>query len=348
MILDRLEHPIVQAPMAGGPSTPALAIAVSSAGGLGFLAAGYRSAEQMRDDIRELREGTSAPFGVNLFVPGDAAVDDSSLRAYVDELRAEASRYGAEVAEPRADDDDWEAKLAVLREDPVPVVSFTFGCPAADVLRSLDEIGSETWVTVTSPAEARTARDAGANALVLQGVEAGGHRATFDDHAESEGLSALALLRLVASEIDLPLVATGGIADGPAVAAVLAGGAAAAQVGSAFMLAPEAATNPAHRAALAEDSPTALTRAFSGRLARGVLNRFMVEHDASAPRAYPHVHHATSAIRAAARQANDPGGFNLWAGQAHRLARELPAAELVRILSEDARAALEAAANRLP
>jgi nitronate monooxygenase len=152
---------------------------------------------------------------------------------------------------------------------------------------------------------------------------------------------------LVAAEVDLPLVATGGISDGPAVAAVLAAGAAAAQVGTAFMLTPEAATNPAHRAALAEEAPTGLTRAFSGRLARGIVNRFMTEHEASAPRAYPQVHHATSPIRAAARAAGDPDGFNLWAGQAHRLARELPAADVVRILSEDARAALRSAANRL-
>jgi nitronate monooxygenase len=347
MILDRLDHPIVQAPLAGGPSTPALAIAVSEAGGLGFVAAGYLSAGQMRDDIRQVREGTSAPFGVNLFVPGGAAVDDAALHAYVDELGAEGSHYGVEVGEPRADDDDWDAKLAVLREEPVPVVSFTFGCPAPEVLRSLAGAGSETWVSVTSPEEARAARDAGAHALVLQGVEAGGHRATFDDLAESEGLSALALLRLVAAEVDLPLVATGGISDGPAVAAVLAAGAAAAQVGTAFMLTPEAATNPAHRAALAEEAPTGLTRAFSGRLARGIVNRFMTEHEASAPRAYPQVHHATSPIRAAARAAGDPDGFNLWAGQAHRLARELPAADVVRILSEDARAALRSAANRL-
>jgi nitronate monooxygenase len=265
----------------------------------------------------------------------------------VDELGDEASRYGAEVGEPRPDDDDWDAKLAALRHEPVPVVSFTFGCPAPELLRALAGAGSETWVTVTSPAEARTARDAGAQILVLQGVEAGGHRATFDDLAESEGLSALALLRLVASEIDLPLVATGGISDGPGVAAALAAGAAAAQVGSAFMLTPEAATNPAQRALLTEDSPTALTRAFSGRLARGIVNRFMTEHEAGAPRAYPQVHHATSPVRAAARQANDPDGFNLWAGQAHRLAKELPAAEVVTILSGDARAALKSAANRL-
>jgi nitronate monooxygenase len=347
MILDQLDHPIVQAPLAGGPSTPALAIAVSEAGGLGFLAAGYRSAEQMRDDIRQVREGTSAPFGVNLFVPGSATVDEPAVRAYVERLADEAGRYSTSVGEPRADDDDWDAKLAALHEEPVPVVSFTFGCPAPEVLRSFAEAGSETWVSVTSPAEARAARDAGAQALVLQGVEAGGHRATFDDASDSEGLSSLVLLRLVAAEIELPLVVTGGISDGPAVAAVLAAGAAAAQVGSAFMLTPEAATNPAHRASLADDSPTGLTRAFSGRPARGVVNRFMVEHEQHAPRAYPHVHHATSPIRAAARQAGDPGGFNLWAGQAHRLARELPAAEVVRTLSEDARAALQAAADRL-
>jgi nitronate monooxygenase len=141
-------------------------------------------------------------------------------------------------------------------------------------------------------------------------------------------------------------VSTGGITDAPAVAAVLAAGAAAAQLGSAFMLCPEAATNPAHRAELAKAAPTALTRAFSGRLARGIENRFMREHGANAPRAYPHVHHATSPIRAAARKREDAGGFNLWAGQAHSLARELPAAELVRELSAGAYAALEDAAAR--
>jgi nitronate monooxygenase len=263
------------------------------------------------------------------------------LRAYVDEL-------GPEAGKPRFDDDGWEAKLALLRETPVEVVSFTFGCPSAEVVASLQEKGSEVWVTVTSLAEARQARDAGADALVLQGVEAGGHRGTFDDPPSGgEGLSSLALLRLVArSEIDLPLVPTGGITDAPAVAAMLAAGAAAVQLGSAFMLCPEAATNSAHRAALAREAPTALTRAFSGRLARGIENQFMRDHEASAPRAYPHVHYATSPIRATAREREDPDGFNLWAGQAHSLARELPAADLVRELSEGAYAALEQAAAR--
>jgi nitronate monooxygenase len=338
VLLDQLAHPIVQAPMAGGPSTPALAAAVSGAGGLGFVAAGYRSVDALRSDIEAV--GDVPALGVNLFVPGSDSVDAAALAAYVASL-------GPDAGEPRFDDDAWEGKLELLRSSPVSVVSFVFGCPSAEVVSSLQSAGSEVWVTVTSVAEARVARDAGADALVLQGVEAGGHRATFDDPADGgEGLGLLALLRLVAHEIPLPLVATGGIMDARAVAAVLVAGASAAQLGSAFMLCPEAATNPAHRAALAREAPTSLTRAFSGRLARGIENRFMRDHDANAPRAYPHVNHATSPIRAAAREREDPDGFNLWAGQTHRLARELPAAELVRELSEGAQAALERAASR--
>jgi nitronate monooxygenase len=320
VILDQLEHPIVQAPMAGGPSTPALAAAVSGAGGLGFVAAGYLSAEAFEAQLSDVRAATDAPFGANLIMPGSPEVDSEALRAYVEEL-------GPGAGQPRYDDDSWEAKLEVLRAAPVPVVSFTFGCPPASIVASLQESGSEVWMTVTSLAEARVARDAGADALVLQGVEAGGHRGTFDDPlAGGEGLSSLALLRLVAaSEVSLPLIPSGGITDAPAVAAMLAAGAAAVQLGSAFMLCPEAATNPAHRAALAHEAPTALTRAFTGRLARGIENQFMRDHPA-APRAYPHVHHATSPLRAEARKREDADGFNLWAGQTHSLARELPAA----------------------
>jgi nitronate monooxygenase len=229
----------------------------------------------------------------------------------------------------------------------VRVVSFTFGCPAAGVIRSLQEGGAEVWVTVTDPSEARRAREAGADALVAQGMEAGGHRGGWEDRDDAEDLSVLALLRLLRGEVDLPLVATGGIADGAGVAAVLAAGAAAAQIGSAFMLAPEAGTHPAHRAALAGDGATALTRAFTGRRARGLRNRFLTEHSGHATVAYPQIHHATAPLRAAARAQGDPDGFNLWAGQAHRLARALPAGAIVRMLAEDARTALREAARRL-
>ena len=343
MILDELRHPIVLAPLAGGPSTPALAVAVSEAGGLGFLAAGYRTAEAMADEIREVRAQTAAPFGVNLFVPGRGEVDDRALRAYLERLRDEATRYGVDLGEPRDDDDEWDAKLAVLKRERVPVVSFTFGCPPAETIAALHDVGSEVWVTVTDVAEARIAAEAGADALVLQGVEAGGHRGSFVDRDDAEGLSTLVLLRLVRADSELPLVATGGITDGAALAAVLAAGAAAAQIGTGFLLAREAGTHPAHRAALATQTPTALTRAFTGRRARGLLNRFLVEHSADAPAAYPHVHHVTAPVRAAARERGDADGFNLWAGQAHHLAVDAPAAEIVRTLARDAQAALDAA-----
>jgi nitronate monooxygenase len=191
-------------------------------------------------------------------------------------------------------------------------------------------------VTVTTVGEAVAARDAGADTLVVQGVEAGGHRGSWDDSAPGE-VGLLALLQEVRAVVDLPLVATGGIATGAGVAGVLAAGAAAAQIGTAFMLAPEAGTSPAHRRALAGDAPTALTRAFTGRLARGIVNRFMREHDADAPSAYPEVHHLTAPLRAAARERGDADGFHLWAGQAYRLAREEPAADIVRRLATEAR-----------
>ncbi len=346
MILTELDHPIIQAPLAGGPSTPELTAAVGDAGGLGFLAAGYQSAPAVRAEIRQLRQLTAAPFGVNLLVPGPATVADHRLAAYVERLQVEANRYGVEVGDPTYDDDEWGAKLTVLHRERVPVVSFTFGCPPSEVIASLHDTGAEVWVTVTDLHESHVAAGAGADALILQGIEAGGHRATFVDRDGAEGFGILVLLRLVAAEIDLPLVAAGGLADGPAIAAVLADGARAAQLGTAFMRTPEAGTHPAYRAALTEEEPTALTRAFTGRLARGIVNRFMLQHTNAAPIAYPQVRNATAPIQAAARARGDSDGFCLWAGQAHRLAKELPAAEIVRELSADARAALEQVAAR--
>jgi nitronate monooxygenase len=347
VLVRELHHPIVLAPLAGGPATPALAAAVSEAGGLGFLASGYLSAGRLQEEIQALRALTAEAYGVNVFVPGTAEVDEHAVRAYVERLRAtEAALYDTAVGESRFDDDDWNAKLRLLAAERVPVVSFTFGCPAADAIDSLKRAGSEVWVTVTDCAEARLAEAAGADALVLQGIEAGGHRASFVDSEDAAGLGVLTLVRLVANESGLPLIATGGIGDGGGVAAVLAAGAAAAQLGTAFMRAPEAGTNPAHRAALAAETPTALTRAFTGRLARGLVNRFLLEHSAAAPLAYPHVHHVTAPLRAVARQREDADGFNLWAGQAHTLAKELPAAQIVELIADEARLALERASNR--
>jgi nitronate monooxygenase len=251
-----------------------------------------------------------------------------------------------EVGEPRHHDDQYAEKLALLEDEGVAVVSFTFGCPSAEEVDRLRAAGSEVWVTVTTADEARIAEAAGADALVAQGVEAAGHRGSFDDAAPGE-IGLLALLQLLRAQTDLPLVATGGIGDGRGVAAVLAAGAQAAQLGTAFMLTPEAATSAAHREALGGEAPTGLTRAFTGRSARGIVNRFMRQHE-SAPRAYPEVHHLTAPVRAAAREAGDADTINLWAGQAYPLAREAPAGELVRELAGEARRSLREAAKRLP
>lgn len=327
--------------MAGGPSTPALVAAVSEAGGLGFLAAGYRSAQQLAADIAATRARTTSPFGVNVFVPSAAMVDGvdgvdaDAVAAYRRSLEPEAERLGVELGEPRDDDDDWKAKLELLAGSPVPVVSFTFGCPDPAVVADLHRGGSAVLVTVTTPAEARAAAEAGADGLVAQGVEAGGHRGGFTDIDGVGDYGLLALLRLLAGEVEVPLVAAGGIADGAGIAAVLAAGASAAQLGTAFLRCPEAGTNAIHRAALAGIGDTTLTRAFTGRRARAITNRFVTEHGRAAPSAYPHISHVTAPLRAAARQADDAATLHLWAGQTYPLTAELPAGRLVARLARD-------------
>jgi nitronate monooxygenase len=346
LLLDALRVPIVQAPLAGGASTPALTAAVAGAGAFGFVAAGYKTPEALREDIGAVRSLTREPFGVNLFVPG-AAADPAAYERYVAELADEARRQGVALGEPRFEDDAWQAKLAQLEADPVAVVSFTFGCPEASVIARLQAAGSEVWVTVTDPDEAEQAAAAGADALVAQGIEGGGHRASFVDADDAGEYGLLALLQLLRARTSLPLVASGGIATGAAVAAVLCAGARAAQVGTAFMRCSEAGTSAAHREALATPAPTRLTRAFTGRRARGIANRFLREHSADAPIAYPEIHHVTAPLRAAGRAANDPDVLNLWAGQTHELAPELPAAGVVATMAAEAAEALAAARGAL-
>ena len=346
MLPGALRVPIVQAPLAGGASTPALTAAVVRAGAFGFVAAGYRAPDALRDDIRATRELADEPFGVNVFVPGHAT-ERPRYERYIEALRDEAGRQGVALGEARFEDDAWGAKVALLEEDPVAAVSFTFGCPPAEVVARLQAVGSTVWVTVTDVDEAQRAADAGADALIVQGIEAGGHRASFVDAEGAGDYGLLALLQLVGAHVDLPLVASGAIASGGALAAVLCAGARAAQIGTAFMRCPEAGTAPAHRAALAADTPTRLTRAFTGRQARGIVNRFLREHSADAPPAYPEIHHVTAPLRAAGRAAGDADMINLWAGQAHELAREAPAAEVVAALAAEARERLDAARRAL-
>ncbi|MEU9886224.1 nitronate monooxygenase [Sphaerisporangium sp. NPDC051011] len=346
MDLAALPYPIIQAPMAGGPSTAALTAAVSGAGGLGCLAGGYRATRDVEADIAAVRARTDAPFGVNLFVPSPEPPDLTAVETYAARLRGEAERSGVELGVPADDDDEWGEKLDLVVAERVPVVSFTFGLPSPEVIERVRGGGSYVLVTVTTPDEAEAAHEAGADALVAQGIEAGGHRGGFTDDAGDFGL--LTLLRLTLRRTPLPVVAAGGIADGAGVAAVLAAGAVAAQLGTAFLRTPEAGTNPVHREALGIYDRTAVTRAFTGRRARGLANRFLRDHTDEAPMAYPQVHQLTAPLRAAARKAGDPEMINLWAGQAYPLTEEVPAAELVHRLGTEAREALDRAARRGP
>ncbi|MDF3288249.1 MULTISPECIES: nitronate monooxygenase [Streptomyces] len=345
--------PVIQAPMAGGTSCPQLAAAVSEAGGLGFLAAGYKTPEAMYQEIKQLRTLTSRPFGVNLFMPQPNTADPAAVEVYREQLAGETSWYDTALGDPDAGTDDaFDAKVAVLTNDPVPVVSFTFGCPSRAVVDRFARVGTYTVVTVTSVAEAQAAQWAGADAVCVQGVEAGGHQGTHRDDPQLDGAGAglLSLIPAVREAVQLPVIAAGGIMRGGQIAAVLAAGASAAQLGTAFLVCPESGANVLHKRALTDPlfTHTELTRAFSGRPARGLVNRFMREHGPYAPAAYPQVHYLTAGLRKAAAAAGDPQAMALWAGQGHRLVRELPAARLVDVLGAELDAAREQLAKGRP
>jgi len=328
-----LALPVVGAPMAGGPSTPALAAAVSAIGGLGFLAAGYQTPDEVAAEVDAVRAATTGPFGVNLFVVEPYEPEAASLDAYRRSLQPEASRLGADLGEARWDDDYWQTKVDLVLDVRPDVVSFTFGCPSVEVLRQLADRGVSSSVTVTSVAEARVAVARGAASLSVQGSHAGGHRGTWDLETDPDTTPLSDLVSAVLAVVDVPVVAGGGIHGPGGVSSLIEKGAVAAQIGTAYLLAEEAGTNATHRAALKDPTltETTLTRAYTGRWARGLANRFMAEH-VGAPAGYPHIHHLTSPLRKAATAAGDMQVAHLWAGTGHAHARAAPAADITRSL----------------
>jgi nitronate monooxygenase len=337
-VLGSLAHPIVQAPMAAGPSTPELAAAVARAGALGFVAAGYLTSDALLGQLDATRALTDGPFGVNLFSPGEPA-DPEPVRAFVERVAPLAAAEGVALGEPRFDDDHYDDKVEIVIEARPAVVSFAFGCPSPEVVRRCADVGSEVWVTVTDATEALAARAAGAHAVVAQGNEAGAHRGAFvDDDREPLPLSALLdeVRNAFGAHPEAPaVIAAGGLMTGAEVARALAAGAVAAQLGTAFLLCPEAGTSAVHRRAIAEARPTVITRAFTGRRARGLVNAWTEQFTAGAPRAYPEVHHVTSPLRAHGRRTGNADLVNLWAGTGHARARALPAAVLVAELARE-------------
>lgn len=316
--------------MAGGPSTPALAAAVADAGGLGFLAGGMLSAEKLADEIVAAKRLTTGPVGVNLFVPQRHLGTLAQFTAFAAALSNEAENYGVPLGEPRHED-DFGAKLEVVCDLRPEAVSFTFGSPTKVQCRRLTGLGILTFGTVTTVREAEIALLCGVDAVVAQGPGAGGHRATFDALAEPADDPLDDLVAGVIAGVDCPVVAAGGLATAADVSRVRGVGAMAAQIGTALLLADEAGTNPVHRAALGDPqfTETVLTRAFTGRYARALRNRFIDEYERHAISGFPEVARMTAPIQSAAVRIGDPHGASLWAGAGFRHTKTGPAAEIV-------------------
>lgn len=330
-----LAHPVLAAPMAGGASTTALVVAAGESGSLGFLAGGYQTPEQLAAQINETRK-VIANFGVNLFAPNPLAVDPGAFERYAKAIQIEADRFGIDLADlaPRNDDDWWREKIDLLLDDPVPLVSFTFAIPDTGVISALQHQGSLVAQSVTSPDEAREAEVAGANLLIVQGYAAGGHSATTTPRRPVLPLTLEELVRSVRQAVALPIVAAGGLASASQVGCALGAGADAVMVGTMLLRTNESGASATYKAALAKrrEQRTVLTRAFSGRPARALPNRFTERYDALAPLGYPAIHHLTSPLRRAAARAGDDERLNIWAGEGHALAIEEPAADtLIRL-----------------
>ena len=351
-LLDKLgiEHPILLAPMGGGPGTPQLAAAVCEAGGLGSLGASYMTPAQMHEAIRKTRSLTRKPFNVNLFAGGHdvrSPANPGPMLAILAEIH-DSLGLPAPVLPPVPRDPFAEQLEVVLEERPA-VFSFTFGIPSREAMARVKARGMTILGTATTVREARLLEEAGVDAIVAQGAEAGAHRGTFADSFEASMVPLADLLRGVVRETSLPAIASGGIMDGRDIAAALANGAAAVQLGTAFLACPESGASEAYKRAILEAGrdTTVITRAFSGRPARGLANTFIrrLEGREEIILPYPLQNALTRPMRTAAAQRGETRFLSLWAGQGVARARSLPAGELVRRLAVETREAQRSVAG---
>lgn len=337
-----IELPIIQAPMAG-PSYAEMVVAVAQAGGLGSLPCAMLSAEQVRQEVGRIREGTAAPINLNFFAHSAPVPDEASLAAWKQRLEPYYLELGLDPAEPvplsnRAPFDEALCELVeALRPE---VVSFHFGLPEAALVGRVKATGAKVISSATTVAEARWLEARGCDAIIAQGAEAGGHRGLFLDTRVDTQVGTFALLPQVVDAVQVPVIAAGGIADARGIAAAFALGAAAVQLGTAYLFTPEARLPALHRQALAQsrDDGTAITNLFTGRPARGILNRVMREVGPlsdMAP-AFPLAGGALAPLRAKAEAAGADDFMSLWSGQAAALSKHLPAGELTRVLAAEA------------
>ncbi|WP_167142623.1 NAD(P)H-dependent flavin oxidoreductase [Canibacter zhoujuaniae] len=334
-----LELPIVGAPMAGGVSTPELAAAVSAAGGLGFVAGGYLSAESLAEQIQKTRALTDLPFGVNLFMPvtdeqlpSDA---DKQLTEFATALETVGQQLEAQLGEAKASVESearvFDELIQVCVSQAVAVVTFTFGCPATELVRRLKDSGSLVGVTVTKPEDAVVAAQAGADFLCVQGPAAGGHQSTFSVSDELNQLPLLQLVAKIRSVCSLPLIAAGGIRTAAQVRELLDAGAVAVEIGTPLLLADEAGTSATQREVLQSlERETVLTRAFTGRFARAIKNSWAERYHETAPAIYPGVHEITAPLRRAAASTGEHEWTHIWAGEPYTGLAAGPAAKILR------------------
>ena len=341
-----IQYPIIQAPMAGGPTTPELVAAVSNAGGLGFLGAGYMSADSMRAAIHRIRELTDKPFGVNLFVPErDEQVDLTAVASMKDHLKRmvpHASGVADEIENvpiEQPSKDQFVKQLEVVLEERVPVCSFTFGHPTAEEIEELKSKDIYVIGTATTVEEATTLEKMNVDAIVVQGYEAGGHRGSFLGFDESRLIGSMALIPQVVDRVSVPVIAAGGIMDGRGIVACFALGASGVQMGTAFLVSRESGAHPEYKRAIlnSRDVDTVITTAFSGKPARGIRNAFInsMQHYKGAIPPYPLQNALTRPIRNWASREANPDFMSLWAGQGSGLSREASAREIVRRLVQE-------------
>ena len=340
-----IDYPIIQAGMAGGPTTVELVVEVSNAGGLGTLGAAYMAPDALRQAIEEIQSKTQKPFGVNIFA---APVNDDFNRLAEVQKALSPFRSELKITEIQSSyqSPDWsEEQFAICVEKGVPVISTAFGCLSAVQMKAVKKQQIKIVVMVTTVEEALQAEASGAHAVVAQGSEAGGHRSTFslENHPSGAQIGTMALVPQIADAIQIPVIAAGGITDGRGLAASLALGAQAVQIGTRFVGSKESGAHSVYKRAIfnSDEESTVVTKSFSGRPARGIKNRFIEEFEQTGiePLPFPSQNTVTKDIRAAAATVHNPEFMSLWAGQSTRsLIEEMGAAEIVESIIEEAKA----------
>jgi nitronate monooxygenase len=338
----KVQHPIIQAPLAGGGDTPELVAAVSNAGGLGFIGAAYLSPEQIAQTARNVKSKTTRPFGLNLFAPSAPVTPSIPLDIALQRVAPYFAELGLPAPSlPPGPSFTFADQLAAAVETGARVFSFTFGILPAEAMQSLKQKRIFVMGTATTVDEAIELEKSGVDAIVAQGSEAGGHRGTFQGDSNASLIGTISLVPQVVDAVHIPVIGSGGIMDGRGIAAALTLGASAVQLGTAFLTCNESGIPDAYRAAIfnAREDQTRVTRAFSGRAARGIVNRFMTEVEpggsGEAILPFPLQNALTRPLRTAAAKSGRPEFLSLWAGQGVRMARRQSAAELVARLVKE-------------